>query len=208
MQKRTFLIFFLVCFLLFAQNVLGQGDRNMRIHGSFGLSQVSEKNISSGFWSGFGFSVPIKKDLHLSFNFGAWKSQTRSKPDGLQDGSLTVNPFFASLYYFLGLGDRSITPYIFFGGGYIFSIFKMEDVVSIPEITFSQNIDNSFGGQVGAGIKIEVSRRISLTGDASYLYSKTSGTTIIQDLNFGTTTDDFSLILSSIILQLGIEFLI
>lgn len=208
MHKRTYLTFFLVCFLLLIQNALGQEETSMRIHGSLGLSQVSEKSFGSGFWSGFGFSVPIKKEVHLSFNFGAWKSQVSSKPDGFQDGSLTVNTFFASLYYFLRLGDRSITPYLFMGGGYIFSSFRMEDVVTIPEITFSQKIDNSPGGQVGAGVKIEVSKRISLTWDVSYLYSKTTGATVLQDLNFGTTTDDFSLILSAIIFQLGIKFLI
>ncbi|MCJ7582562.1 MAG: outer membrane beta-barrel protein, partial [Candidatus Aminicenantes bacterium] len=159
MHKRTFLTFFLVCFLFLIQNALGQEESGMRIHGSLGISSMTEKNIGSSFWSGFGFSVPIKKNVFLSFNFGAWKSQVSSKPDGLQDGSLTMNPFFASLTYFLRLGDGSITPYLFIGGGYIFSSFRTEDVVTIPEITFSQKIDNSPGGQVGAGIKMELSKR-------------------------------------------------
>ena len=208
MHKRTFPALFFVCFLLFIQNALGQEDNSMRIQGSLGLASMSDKNIASGFLSGFGFSVPIFKDVHLSLNFGAWKSQVSSKPDGLQAGTLMVNPFFASLYYFLKRGDRSITPYFFIGGGYIFSSFRMEDVASIPEITFSQKIDNAPGGQVGAGIKIKVSKRISLTGDVSYLYSKTSGTSVLRDLNSETITDDFSLILSAMIFQLGIQFLI
>ena len=208
MHKRTFLTFFLVCFFIFIQNTLGQEETSMRIHGSLGLSQVSEKSFSSGFWSEFGFSIPIKKDVYLAFNFGTWKSQVSSKPDGLQDGSLTVNPFLASLYYYLRLGNQSITPYIFIGGGYVFSSFKMKDVVTIPEIIFSQKIDNSAGGQVGAGINIEVSKRISLTSDVSYFYSKANGTTNFQDFNIGTNADDFSLILSAIIFQFGIKFLI
>ncbi|MFC2166983.1 outer membrane protein [Acidobacteriota bacterium] len=208
MHKRTFYIFFLVCFFLLIQDSLGQAETSLRIHGSVGLSQMSEKSFGSGFWSGFGFSIPINRDVHMSFNFGAWKSQVNSNADGLQDGSLTVNPFFASLYYFLKLGNQSIAPYVFVGGGYIFSSFRMDDVVTIPEISFSQKIENSPGGQIGAGIKIEVSKRISLTSDVSYFYSKTSGTTILQDLNFGTSTDEFSLRLNAIIFQLGIKFLI
>lgn len=208
MQKRTFLTFFLLCFFLLIQNVTGQEETSMRIHGSIGLSSMSEKSYGSGFWSGFGFSFLIKKDVHLSFNFGACNSQVTAKPDGLQNGSLTVNPFFVSLHYFPGHEDRLIYPYLFIGGGYIFTSFRMEDVVTIPEITLSQKVDNSPGGQVGAGIQLKVSKRISLSADVSYLYNKTSGTTTLQDLNFGTTTEDFSLLLSAIIFQIGIKFLI
>jgi len=208
MQKRIFLTFFLLCFLLLVQNVMGQEETSMRIHGSIGLASMSEKSYGSGFWSGFGFSVLIKKDVHLSFNFGAWNSQVNANPDGLQNGTLTVSPFFVSLQYFPGHGDRLINPYLFIGGGYIFTSFRMEDIVTIPEITLSQKVDNSPGGQVGAGIQLKVSKRISLSTDVSYLYNKTSGTTTIQDLNFGTTKEDFSLILSAIIFQIGIKFLI
>ena len=208
MQKRTFLTFFVFCSLFLIQNTFGQNETNMSIHGSLGLSRVSEKNIGSGFWSGFGFSIPIDRDVHLSFNFGAWKSQVSSQADGLQDGSLKVNPFFISLYYFPELGNPLISPYIFVGGGYIFSSFKIENILTIPEITFSQKIDNSPGGRVGAGIKIEISKLISLTSDVSYFYSRASGTTTIEDLNFGTILDEFSLNLSAIIFQLGIKFLI
>ena len=144
----------------------------------------------------------------MSFNYGAWKSQARLQPDELQNGTLTVNPFFSSLYYFVRLGDRAVTPYLFIGGGYVFSSFKSENVVTIPEITFSQNVNNSPGGQVGAGIKIEVSKRMSLMGDISFFMSKTSGTTIIHDLNNGTTMDEFTLKQNAIIFQLGVQFLI
>jgi len=207
MCKRTLLTFFLLCFFLLIQNAVGQEETSMRIHGSIGLSSMSEKSFGSGFWSGFGFSVPMNKDVHFSFNFGAWKSQVSAKPDGLQDGSLTVSPFFVSFQYFLA-SNRSICPYLFIGGGYIFSSFRMEDLITIPEITLSQKVDNSPGGQAGAGIQLKVSKRISLSADVSYLYSKTSGTTTLQDLNFGTTTEDFSLIISALIFQIGIKFLI
>ncbi|MFC2161553.1 outer membrane beta-barrel protein [Acidobacteriota bacterium] len=208
MVKRTFLTFFLVCLMLANQNVSGQEKTGMRIHCSLGLSSMSEKKNDSGLWSGFGFSLPIHKTVDLSFNFGAWKSQVNANPHGLFDGSLKVNPFFVSLYYFMGKGDRSVIPYVFIGGGYIFSNFRKDEGVTIPESTISQKIDNSPGGQVGAGIKFKVSNRMSLITDVSYLYSKTSASTIIQNLNFGTTREDFSLILSALIFQVGVKFLI
>lgn len=208
MQKRTFPTFFLLCFFLLTQNVIGQEETSMRIHGSIGLSSMSGNSYGSGFWSGFGFSVLIKKDVHLSFNFGAWNSQVTATPDGLQSGTLTMSPFFISLHYFFGQKDRLIYPYLFIGGGYIFNSFRMEDVFTIPEITLSQKVDNSPGGQVGAGIQMKVSKRISLSADVSYLYNKANGTTTIQDLNFGTTAEDISLILSALIFQIGIKFFI
>jgi len=208
MQKRIFLTFFLLCFLLLVQNVIGQEETSMRIHGSTGLSSMSEKSYGSGLWSGFGFSILIKKDVFLSFNFGAWNSQVDATPDGLQNGTLMMSPFFISLHYLLGHEDPLINPYLFIGGGYIFTSFRMEDVFTIPEITLSQKIGSSLGGEVGAGIQLKVSKRIFLTADVSYLINKTSGTTTIQDLNFGITKEEFSLILSALIFRIGIKFLI
>ena len=207
MLKRILPAFFLLGFFLLIQNAAGQEKTGMHIHGSIGLSSMTEKSFDSGFWSGFGFSVPVSKDTHLAFSFGAWRSQISTKPGGLQNGSLTVNPFFVSLYYFLA-SDRSIFPYLFIGGGYIFSSFRMGDIVTIPEITLSQKVSNSPGGEAGAGIQLKVSEQVFLSADVSFLYSKTSGTTTIQDLNFGTTTEDFSLVLSTLVFRLGIKFFI
>jgi len=207
MDQRAKLALYLLFLFVLVQNVQGQEETNMRIHFNLGLSSPSEQNLARGVWSSFGFSVPIEKKIHLSFNFGAWKSQTSVKPGGLQDGSLSVSPFFVSLLYFL-TSDRTINPFVFIGGGYIFTSFRMENIVTIPEITLSQKVENSPGGQLGAGIQMKMSKRIFISVDASYTYSKASATTIIQDLNFGTTTEDFSLILSALIFQVGIKFFI
>ncbi len=206
-HKRTLLTFILLCFFLLVQKTIGQEESSLRIHGSAGLSAMSEKSFGSGFWSSLGFSIPIKNDLFLSFNFGAWKTQVNAHADLLQNGSLSVSPFFVLLQYHL-VSNHSIYPYLFIGGGYIFSSFRMEDVDSIPETILSQKVDNSPGGQVGAGIQLNVSKRMSLNADISYFISKTSGTTTIQDPNFGTTTDDFSLNLSGLNLQFGIKYLL
>jgi outer membrane protein W len=207
MDQRVKLAMYLLFLFFLVQNVQGQSETNMRIHVNFGLSTPSEQNLAHGVLSSFGFSVPIEKRIHLSFNFGAWKSQASVKPGGLQDGSLSMSPFFVSLQYFL-TSDRTINPFVFIGGGYIFTSFRMEEIFTIPEITLSQKVENSPGGQLGAGIQIKMSKRIFFSVDASYFYSKTSATTTIQDLNFETTTEDFSLILSALIFQLGIKFLI
>jgi outer membrane protein W len=207
MIQREKLALYLLFLFFLVQNVQGQEETNLRIHGNLGLSSPSEQNLASGVWSGFGFSVPIKKKIHLSFNFGAWKSQASAKPGGLQDGSLSVSPFFVSLQYFL-TSDWTINPFVFIGGGYIFASYRMEDLFTIPEITLSQKVENSPGGQLGAGIQLKMSKRIFLSVDASFFYSKASATTTIQDLNLGTKTENFSLILKAIIIQLGFKFLI
>ena len=191
MDQRAKLAFFLLFLCFIMQNVQGQEETNMRIHVNLGLSSLQEKNLDSGVWPGF----------------GAWKSQTSAEPGGLQEGSLSVSPFFVSLQYFL-TSDRTINPFVFIGGGYIFTSFRMEDVFTIPEITLSQKVDSSSGSQVGFGIQSKISKQIYFAADVSYLYSKTSATTTIQDLNFGLSTEDFPLILSTLIFKLGIKFLI
>lgn len=208
MKKRALLTFFVLCFFLLIQNAQGQEETGIHMHGSVGLSLMSENRFGSGFWSGFGFSVPMRKDVFLDFNFGAWKSQVGGQPDGLRDGTLTVNPFFVSLQYVTGEGRRWMCPYFFIGGGYIFTHFRMEDINTIPEITLSQKVDSAPGGQAGVGIQVKVSKRIFLNADVSYLFSKTSGTTTIQDLNFETRAEDFSFLLSAFIFQCGIKLLI
>jgi len=84
----------------------------------------------------------------------------------------------------------------------------MDNLVTIPEITLSQKVENNLGGQLGAGIQIKMSKRLFFNLDASYFYGKVSATTTIQDLNFGTTTEDFSLLFSAFIFQLGIKYFI
>ncbi len=207
MDQRAKLALYLLFLFFLVQNVQGQEETNMRIHVNLGLSLPSEQNLILGVWSGFGFSVPIEKKIHLAFNFGAWKSKASANPGGLQDGSLSVSPFFVSLQYFLTSG-RTINPFVFIGGGYIFTSFKIENFVTIPEITLSQKVENSPGGQLGGGIQIKMSKRTFFSLDASYFYGKASVTTTIQDLNFGTTIENFSLILSAFIFQVGIKFFI
>ena len=207
MERRAKLALYLLFLFFFALNVQGQEETNMRVHLNLGLSSPSEQTLARGVWSSFGFSVPLEKKIHLAFNFGTWKSQASAKPGGLQDGSLSVSPFFVSLQYSLTSG-RTINPFVFIGGGYFFSSFKMENLVTIPEITLSQKVENSPGGQVGAGIQIKMSKRILFSLDVSYFYGKASAITTIQDLNFGTTIEDFSLILNVFIFQVGLKFFI
>lgn len=207
MDQRAKLAFFLLFLFFVTQNVDAKEETNVRIHGNLGLSSPRDKNLDSGVWSGFGFSIPMKKNIYLSFDFGAWKSQTSAEPGGLLEGSLSVSPFFVFLQYFL-TSDRTINPFVFVGGGYIFTSFRMEDIVTIPEITLFQKVDSSPGSQVGFGIQSKISKLIYFAADVSYLYSKTSVTATIQDLNFGLSTEDFPLILSTLIFKLGIKFIL
>ena len=207
MSKRILLVYFILCFCLLNQISSGQEESGMRIHASMGFSSMSEEAFGFGLWSGFGFSVPFYKNIHLSFNFGSWRSPVSAKPDELQEGDLTVNPFFVLMHYYLA-SNRTFYPYFFLGGGYVFSSFRMDDIYTIPEISLSQKVGNSLGGQVGAGLQLNVSRRVSFVLDVSYLFSKATATTTIQDLNFGTTTDEFSVRLGAILVQLGIKFFI
>ena len=61
MDQRAKLAFFLLFLFFVTQNVDAKEETNVRIHGNLGLSSPRDKNFDTGVWSGFGFSIPMKK---------------------------------------------------------------------------------------------------------------------------------------------------
>ncbi|MGD2294930.1 MAG: hypothetical protein PVF22_03755, partial [Candidatus Aminicenantes bacterium] len=115
MRSWLTLTFILLILCLTSFPSFGQGESSIRFQGFMGLSSPAEKNLTTGFWSSFGFSFPLKERIRISFNFGYWKSQVTEKQGWLYDGDLSVNPFFISVQYHL-VSDKAVNPYIFLGG--------------------------------------------------------------------------------------------
>jgi hypothetical protein len=197
----------LVLIVLFPGTTFAQVERSLRIQGFIGISRPSDKNFESSFWSSFGFLIPIHQNLSLSLDFGHWNSVVSGRSDALLDGTLYVNPFFVTAQY-LFLPEGPFTPYVFLGGGYVFSSFKLGHLITIPEITITQKVESGMGAKAGLGGELDLTRNISIVGEVSYFYRMAQARTTIQDMNFGTSVEDFDVDLSSFIFYIGFRYTI
>jgi len=204
MSKRTKYGIIILAVLFFSSPLLAQNSQGS-VHVNGGLSWVFKENIASGFETGFGFSVPLFNKTSLVFNFGYWKSSVNEEADGLYSGTLSMAPFQASLYYHI-LESKGFVPYVFGGAGMIFTHIDMEDLITIPEISINQKVNNGVSFHGGAGSLLKLNDHLALFGEVCFLYRKAEGTTTITDMNNGTSTEKFPLNLNSLVLRFGIKY--
>ncbi len=172
-----------------------------------GAGIPEEDYLNAHVVSRFGLNIPLKKRLSLSFDLGYWKILVKEVPAKFYDGHTRAFPFLASLQFSL-LRRNRVNPYVFIGGGYIFSSFATKDIITIPEITVDQHVKNGPCLQGGLGIDLTILHSWRAFTEVAYFYRKTSGITTITDLNFGTSTREFPLNLQAWIFQIGIKYYI
>lgn len=178
---------------------------SFHVHGGMALPQ--EGNIESGFETGFGFSYSIDKKISLTFDFSYWRSDVSKDHPDLYDGELSVTPFLVSLQYSL-LEEAAVIPYIFAGTGFIFSNFEIGDIITIPEISINQKVENGISFYCGAGGRIKFTSNLALLTEITYLFRDATGETTITDMNFGVSKEGFSIDMSSLVLRVGIKYFI
>ncbi len=196
--------FFIVIFLAGFIHVYG-GMRNLNFQAKLGFVSPSENYIHSSLAGGLGIVLPVKGNISFSLDLGFWKSSVDVKPNKFYEGKMTLIPFLASFRYSL-LPDKTINPYAYIGTGYVITRFKMEDIITIPEITINQTVENGFCLHVGAGTVIRISESLGMTAEGFYFHRKTTGTTKIFDLNFGMSSENFSVRLHAFIFQIGMKY--
>ena len=165
----------------------------------------NEKNIKSGFESGFGFSLPLMRKIFLGLNFGHWKSSVHKEVGKLYEGKLSVTPFFFSLQ-FKPMEKNTINPYVLFGVSIVFARFEIGEYISIPEVTISQKIRNGLGLHIEGGSDLHLTENLAFFAAMNYLFWKTKAETTISDMNFGLSTEEFSIRLDSLILKVGMKY--
>lgn len=189
----------LMCSSLLAQNSRG----SVQVNG--GMFCFLKENIDSGFKTGFGFSFPLLKKTELSFEFGYGKSSVHEEPHKLHNGTLSWAPFQASMYYYF-LENKKLTPYAFGGVDLVFAHFKMEDIITIPEVSINQEVNNGISFHAGAGSLFRINHHFALYGEVCFFYRKGEGKTITTDINKGVSTENFFLNFNSFILSIGIKY--
>lgn len=194
----------LLCLLFLTLSGFSQ-EQKFNFWAGAGYSIPQSENINSGFESGFGLAIPLSRKISFSLDFSHWKSDVNEEAGKLMAGKLSVNPFLISLHISL-FQRKAFTPFIFLGGGIIFTSFRLNEFISIPEITIKQKIENGIGLYGGTGGILNLSKNFSLFSEIGYIYRKATGITTTIDLNFGKTTKEFSLNLNSLFLRLGIKY--
>jgi hypothetical protein len=206
-MRRTNKIAVIFLFLLSLSLLANAQSQKLTLRLHAGWSSPHEQSIEATYETGFGLELALQKNITLSFDYGFWKSSTREETGGLFDGKLSVTPFLITVTYSFYM-DRSFSPYIRFGGGVIFASFEIGDIITIPEVTITQKVNNGIGAYAGLGGIFNLTDYISIFGEGGYLYRKATATTIINDLNLGVSEDSFSLNLSSVLFVLGLKFYI
>ena len=201
-SKKIWLSF--LCLCLLGIHSFSSAQR-MSFQVSPGVAFPKEKSINSSFESEFGFSLPLGRTLFFSFDFGYWKSNVEEKEGSLMNGKLSVTPFFFSLGYKLRENTK-INPYIFLGANLVFTRFEIGKYITIPEVTINQKVMNGPGLHIGGGTDFSLTDQLTLFAEGIYFFRKAKTETTITDMNFGVSTEDFSISLDSFILQIGIKY--
>lgn len=202
LAKKIWFLFFCLSFLVFPWSSPAQ---KANFHANPGFAIPKEINILPAFESGFGFSLSLTKRIFLSINFSYWKSNVEEKEDSLMNGELSITPFLLSLQF--KLRERSqINPYVFLGANLVFTKFEIGEYITIPELTLNQKVGNGPGLHFGTGADFSLTEHLALFVEGMYLFRKAEAETTFTDLNFGVTTEEFSVSLDSLIFQVGIKY--
>jgi hypothetical protein len=190
---------FFLCFQGFSYG------QSLSFHVNGGIAFPQEQNIESGLETGFGFSLSIDKKISLSLDFSHWKSDVSDEHPELYDGKISVTPFLFSLQYSF-LEEATVIPYIFAGTGFIFSNFEIEDIITIPEISINQKVENGISFHCGVGGRIKLANNLAFLTEIVYIYREATAETTITDMNFGVMKDEFSINMSFVVLRVGIKY--
>jgi len=189
-------------------HIVGAGfvwGQKFSVRASGGVIFPKEGNVDAAFAFGFGISYSIIQNIWISLDLGYWKNDVTEGTEKLHQGRLIATPFLVSIHYEM-LKTKKFAPYLSIGYGYILYDFWLGDIITIPEITVTQNVENGPAWFGGLGGQIRVWERTSVYAETVYLYSKPDGKTIILDMNFGVSREEFSVDMRSIIIRLGIRY--
>jgi len=192
--------------LLFSWGLLQAQVMRLGVHASLGYAWPHQDVLDKGLNSSLGIDLNLSRGWCLIFDFSYGRYQVESRPRGLQKGTIVLTPFWARVQHRF-LPDRNISPYLFMGSGYVFSRFLMEELLTIPEISVSQKVENGWGFTGGAGLELKLKREnISIFTEAIYISRKNGGITTINDLNFGLREEKFKVDLSSWQIRVGFRY--
>lgn len=189
--------------------LLGRGDvfaRQLRLFAQVGTALPAAEPVRPGPASGFGAGLRLHKGLWLQLDYRSWINDVGENTGfELFTGRLHSTPFLLGLDFEL-LPEGRLSPVLKAGAGYMFNRFFTGNVITIPEITLTQSINNGLTVFGGGGLIIRITEKINLNLEVCGFLRKAGGTTTINDMNRGVSRESFSVSLNTLILQAGITY--
>ena len=163
------------------------------------------KLYNGDFMSGLLFNLKIGDNFVIEVDSGNWKSEVKQKTNGLYPGELSITPILVSGLFLFPLG-KSFHLYLGIGFGYYFNHFQIsEEIVTIPEIEITQDVDDKFGFQGEIGFDYFLATNFALNLDMKYCWVSPQGKTIIKYTDGRITEEFFSLNLNNILYRICIK---
>ncbi len=82
----------------------------------------------------------------------------------------------------------------------------LENLIKLPEVEISQELENGWGILAGAGVELEVKEQWAIFLEGLYSLRKTEGIPTINCMNFGMNKGTFPVDLNSWQVRLGIPY--
>ena len=169
-----------------------------------GMMFPVQKTIEARAVTGFGLLLPLAPRTRAGVEFLYSRLNSLGSGDGLGEGRLAVTPFLLFLQQDL-LSARFFKFHVAAGAGLVFSDFRGR-FITIPEVTITQKIPTRPAVHLAAGVTFILTDRLVLFGQGGVLFCHATGQTIVRDMNFGQTSENFSVDLSSEQVLLGLAY--
>jgi outer membrane protein W len=176
-----------------------------------GYALPSESAYGGDMVFGGGISYLVTPNVAVEVALYRTQSEVEGTLDGLSTGKLTMMPVSLSLQGRYPLGNRLI-PYAQVGVAYNFLDFKLCSICQSEwedmGFAISEEIDNSIGFQVGAGLDYRITDRIALNVDLRYQILNGQGTWSMSDQLSGVSQsgDLNDLNMSALVFRIGAKF--
>jgi len=175
-----------------------------------GYAFPGESSYGSDISFGGGVGFLVNRFVSVELGLVRYPSQAESSPQGLSAGRLTLMPVYFSVQGRYPLTNR-ITPYAQVGVAYNFLDFKLcsQCQAAWDDLGFvvAEDVDNSLGFQVGAGLDYGITPTIAVNADLRYHILSGQGTWSLSDqfssvLQSGELSD---LNLNALVFRVGVK---
>jgi hypothetical protein len=204
MTKRSFGNILVASFLLSLMGQTAAQEGQAGLTAMAGIMFPAQNTLKAGAITGFGLLLRLAPRTRASIQFLTARLKSQGSPEGLGQGSLILTPFLLFVQHDF-VSTRFLKVHLAAGAGLVFSDFR-GSFVSIPEVTITQKIPTRPVVHLGVGFGFPLTGRLVLFGQAGALYSRARGQTIIRDMNFGQSREEFSVNLSSQLAFFGLAF--
>ncbi len=215
-------VLFLGLFLLLSalgvsqtKEIEGNSERIHKFGIGFGAGYAAPADTNYGNSVKFGGSIYIQVHRNVVFELAAttFKSNIEEKPEGLDDGKLTVFPLQLSIQGRFPQ-SRHFIPFVFAGVSYYMNDYILDSQITeewqLIGFDIDEEVDNTFGFHIGAGFDIFLMKKLAITADITYCIGEAKGAwTLTDQISEASILGEIKDIkLNSFLFEVGLKFFI